>query len=236
MNAPFAPVIATSRAVPMKALPEKTLVKIALLSEDIMLQLTLRQMIEDLPQKCILESYLKREEVVPFLDLAPPALLLMHVCSATDLGGDSLRKLRIRRPNLPIVMISARSAAKEIVQALKAGASGYLVTPVTPQQLVQCLRAADRGWPSLCQQSQESLVDWLLTRDQTCWNKSLSPREKQLLPFLLGTLSDRQIGRVLKLSIDTVDEILSHLLKKLMAHNRREAVNNLIGLTSSGLS
>ncbi len=184
---------------------------------------------EELPQKCVLESYLNRDEVAPFLDLAPPSLLLMDVCSVADPGSRSLRSLRIRHPSLPIVMISAQSVPEQIVRALRIGASGYLVTPLTSQHLVHCLRAANRGWPSLCQQAQESLVDWLLTSNQTCWNKFLSPREKQMLPFLLGTLSDRQIACALKLSIDAVDQILSQLLKKLMAVNRREALSNLMG-------
>src|SRR5260370_12621894 len=178
MNAPFAPAIVSSPNLPIKALPRKTPIKIPLLSEDIMLQLTLRQMMEELPQKCVLESSLNRDEVAPFLDLAHPSLLLMDVCSVADPGSRSLRSLRIRHPSLPIVMISAQSVPEQIVRALRIGASGYLVTPLTSQHLVHCLRAANRGWPSLCQQAQESLVDWLLTSNQTCWNKFLSPREK----------------------------------------------------------
>jgi len=228
MNSTFAPPIAPSRAVPTKALSARSVVKFALLSEDITLQLTIRQMIEDLPQKCILESYLKSEQAVPFLDLAPPAVLLMDICPAGDRGSDCLRKLRPRHPNLPIVMVAERCAPEEIVEALRDGASGYLITPVTPQQLVYCLRAADRGWPCLCQQSQEILVDWLLGKDHSCWHDLLSPSEKQLVPFLFGTLPDRQIARVLELPSGAVDQVLAQLLKKLMAHNRREAVTNLL--------
>jgi len=179
-------------------------------------------------QKCILESYLKRPEALFFLNLTPPTLLFVDIHALADRGANNLRKLQIRHPKLLIVMLAEKSVPEQIVSALRAGASGYLISPVSPLQLNHCIRAADRSWPFFCQQTQDSLVDWLLNHNQGSRVQFLSARERQMVPFLFGSLSDRQIGRLLGLSIHELDQILSQLFKKLMAQTRSQAVRNLM--------
>src|SRR6266404_2198848 len=151
MYVPFVSAIAKRRSFQSQALASSTLIKIALLSEDIMFQLEVRRMIEDLPQNCILESYLKYEQALPFLDLAPPFLLLIDVRAANYCKNHWMRNLQICRPHLPTIMISGRSAPENLDRSFRS--FGYLVTLVTMPQLESCLRARESTL-ALCQLAQ----------------------------------------------------------------------------------
>src|SRR5204863_3627429 len=129
------PATLQGRPGPSRGLSPTLPIKFALLSEDVMLHLTLRTAVEAMAQKCILESYLKRPEAFFFLNLTPPTLLFVDIHALADRGANNLRKLQIRHPKLLIVMLAEKSVPEQIVSALRAGASGYLISPVSPLQL-----------------------------------------------------------------------------------------------------
>lgn len=142
-------------------------------------------------------------------------------CAVLDLrmpglsGIELAERLVARRPDIPIVFLSAHGDVPSAVRAMKLGAFDFLQKPFNPQAFLECVnRALDRAV--------ERHASFLKRRDYDDSLSRLSTREREVLELMIDGGSSKEIGRKLAISPKTVDVHRANILRKLEVANARE--------------
>jgi two-component system nitrate/nitrite response regulator NarL len=159
-------------------------------------------------------------------ELRPDLILLDLNMKGLD-GIETLRRLRaLASLDARIVMLTVSDTEADVVAALRAGADGYLLKDMEPEDMLVLLRDAVRGRLVISPQLTELLARALREApagptppDQA----GLTPREREILDLIARGYSNKLIARDLDVSVGTVKVHVKHLLKKLGLHTRVEA-------------
>lgn len=149
-----------------------------------------------------------------------PDVVLMDLQFGGEMQGvDATRLLRQQAHRPHVLILTNYGTDTDILGAIEAGASGYLLKDTPPAEIIAAVRAAAVGENALA----PSVVTRLLTRVQAP-SKQLTPREAEVLTMVAEGLSNQAIGRKLFLSEATVKSHLVHIFAKLDASSRTAAV------------
>ena len=159
-------------------------------------------------------------------ELSPDIILLDMRMPIID-GISVLIQLNKLELNLPIVMLTTSSNEQDLLEALKNGASGYLLKDMEPDALVTALRDIDAGKTVVAPHLTSVLVR-LIQGDTTKTEKQgpfsdLTPRESEILKLIADGQSNKLIARNLGISDGTVKLHVKAVLRKLEVHSRVEA-------------
>jgi len=154
---------------------------------------------------------LERRPDVVLLDLRLPQLS----------GIDVMRRVRGPAPQVRFLVLTTYDTDAYIAPALAAGAHGYLLKDAMPDELVHAIRALAQGGAAL----EAGVAARLLERvSEHASGEELSARELEVLHLLVLGVSNKTIATRLMLSENTVRSHISHILQKLDAQSRGEAV------------
>ncbi|MFI9755350.1 response regulator [Streptomyces collinus] len=154
-----------------------------------------------------------RDVDLAVLDIAMPRLT----------GLQAARELAAVRPDLRILMLTMHDNEQYFFQALKAGASGYVLKSVADRDLVAACRAAMRDEPFLYPGAVTALIRNYLDRarrGQEDPDQILTPREEEVLKLVAEGHSSKEIADLLFISIKTVQRHRANLLQKLGLRDR----------------
>ena len=159
-------------------------------------------------------------------ELNPDIILLDMRMPIID-GISVLIQLNKLELNLPIVMLTTSSNEQDLLEALKNGASGYLLKDMEPDALVIALRDIDAGKTVVAPHLTSVLVR-LIQGDTTTTEiqgpfSDLTPRESEILKLIADGQSNKLIARNLGISDGTVKLHVKAVLRKLEVHSRVEA-------------
>jgi len=158
-----------------------------------------------------LEAGLRAEIDLAVLDVSMPRMT----------GLQAAAELSRRRPDLPILMLSMHDSEQYLYEALKAGASGYVLKSGADHDLVDACRAALRGEPFLYPAAVRRLIaDALAHAEEPA--DPLTPRELQVLKLIAEAHTTDQIAEALVISPRTVERHRENILGKLGMRDRVE--------------
>ncbi len=152
-------------------------------------------------------------------------LAIIDISMPRMTGLQAVAELSRRRPQLRTLILSMHENERYLYEALKAGASGYVLKTVADRDLVHACRAAMRGEAFLYAGAMTSLIsDYLRqARDEPNVREDpLTPREQEVVKLIAESYSTKQIADVLVISEKTVDRHRSNILEKLGMHDRVE--------------
>lgn len=153
-----------------------------------------------------------------------PHVLLMDVMMPELDGLDALEKLRDQSPQTRVVMMSAYDNPTYLARSVALGADGFILKDVAAEEFVAAIQRAARGEIAPEEGRLSKIRDLLGKRlDPVADDVPLTKREYQVLRHLAYGLSNREIGRSLSISIETVKEHVQNILRKLDAADRTEA-------------
>jgi DNA-binding NarL/FixJ family response regulator len=156
----------------------------------------------------------------PEVDLA-----VLDVAMPRLTGLQASAELKRRRPELRTLMLSMYDSEQYFFEALKAGASGYVLKSVANRDLIEACRATMRGEPFLYPAAVRALVrDYLdrASRGETTPEDPLSPRELEVVKLIAEGFTSEEIAEQLFISKKTVDRHRANVLEKLGMRNRVE--------------
>jgi DNA-binding NarL/FixJ family response regulator len=162
-----------------------------------------------------LEMGIAEEFDLAVLDVSMPRLTGLQVA----------RELNRRRPELRILMLSVHDNEQYFFEALKAGASGYVLKSAANRDLIEACRATMRGEPFIYPPAASALVrDYLdrAGRGEVTPTDPLTPREQEVIKQIAEGLSSEEIAESLVISKKTVDRHRANILEKLGMRNRVE--------------
>jgi len=157
------------------------------------------------------------EKAVDLIRQHRPDVTLLDIRMPRMDGIETLKAIRQEFPEACVLMLSTSNIEEDFVQALDAGAAGYLVKTAQPEELVKAIRTVRAGERYL----PESIAARLAARPQ---RRTFTPRELDVLDLLRRGMTNRDIGLALGLSENTAKTHVKGLFHKLEAADRAEAV------------
>jgi len=159
-------------------------------------------------------------------ELSPDIILLDMRMPIID-GISVLIQLKKRELSMPIVILTTSSNEQDLLEALKNGASGYLLKDMEPDALVTALRDINAGKTVVAPHLTSVLVRFI-QGDTTATEKQgpfseLTPRESEILELIADGQGNKLIARNLGISDGTVKLHVKAVLRKLEVHSRVEA-------------
>jgi len=164
------------------------------------------------------------EEAVDVARTARPDVVLMDIRMPRLDGVEATRRLQDTR----VIILTTFDHDEYVVEALRAGASGFLVKDAPPEELVRAVRVVAAGDALLSPTVTRRLLDGVMTRlqvrrDPPGWD-DLTDRERDVLRLLAAGRSNTEIAADLHVSETTVKTHVSHVLEKLGLRDRVQAV------------
>jgi DNA-binding NarL/FixJ family response regulator len=182
---------------------------------------------------------LLREGIAAIINSQPDMMLVAHATSGReaihrfrehlpdvtlmdlrlpDLSGiDAMIAIRNEFPDARILMLTTFEGDVEIQRALAAGARGYILKSMPPQELAESVRQVHAGRKRIPSQIAAQLAEHL-------GDELLTDRERDVLQHVAGGSRNREIGERLLISEETVKVHVKHIMEKLGANDRTEAV------------
>jgi len=167
------------------------------------------------------------EDACRILVEARPDVIIIDLNMPPNGGLNLLRQLRADGWSGPVLILTVSDAEEDLAAALQAGAKGYLLKDMEPEDVVDAVQRAVRGETVIAPAMTLKLVDLLQGGNAAAAKadtlKLLTTREREILQQLSQGLSNKAIARVLDISHDTVKLHVKHVLAKLNLSSRVEA-------------
>jgi DNA-binding NarL/FixJ family response regulator len=152
-----------------------------------------------------------------------PEVVLMDIIMPQKDGIEATAELKQCLPGVRVIMLTSYHETGRVKAALKAGAQGYLLKDTEGDGLLQAIEAVKKGGTPLDPFVTHDLMRAISPTEANVLT-SLTQREKEILQLISRGLSNKGIALALNLSPGTVKAHVSHVLNKLNAHNRAEAI------------
>jgi DNA-binding NarL/FixJ family response regulator len=158
-----------------------------------------------------------------------PEVILMDLQMPTVTGVDAIRQIVDESPHIKIVVLSVSAEEADVLEAVKVGASGYLLKSATSDEIVDAVRRATDGEPVFT----PSLAGLVLDEFRRVAGKEfgeprLSPRENEVLKLVAKGYTYREIAEKLFISTKTVQNHVQNILTKLHLRKRYELMRYAI--------
>ena len=170
------------------------------------------------------------EEAVDVAQELMPDVILMDVRMPKRSGIEATEEIKDLIPHARILMLTISEDESDLFDAIKAGASGYLLKEISIEEVADAVRAVAAGQSRLS----PSMASKLLTEFAAMSRRSEEPeqlpaprltdREMQVLRLVAQGLANREIAKQLFISENTVKNHIRNILEKLHLHSRMEAV------------
>ena len=156
-----------------------------------------------------------------------PDVVLLDLHMPGTPGKEALKLLLDEVPDAKVLMLTVSEDADDLLDTLRAGASGYLLKNIDTDALLDAIRKAVEGESVVSPQMMGKLVQGLKAPARPEASPSekdkLSPREREILGFLARGSSNKEIARALDLAESTVKIHVQHILRKLNLSSRVQA-------------
>lgn len=153
-----------------------------------------------------------------------PQVVLMDLRMPEMDGVSAIRAIRERLPGTRVLVLTTYETDADILLAIEAGASGYLLKDAPREELFRGIRAAARGAQALA----PAIAARLSGRERATERAALSSRELEVLQRVASGESNREIGAGLAISEATVKSHLLHIYQKLGVSDRTAAVTTAL--------
>jgi two-component system response regulator NreC len=176
-----------------------------------------------------------REAVEQALSLEPD-VVLMDISMPILSGIEATVQIKQARPTIQVVGLSMYDDEEYVTRLLQAGASGYVLKRSAATELAAAVRAAHAGeaflYPSI---ARRVIDDYLRRLDRAPATAGLTPREREVLGYIVEGRTNREIAELLTLSVKTVENHRTNLMAKLDAHDRGQLIRaaERLGLVAS---
>jgi DNA-binding NarL/FixJ family response regulator len=196
---------------------DQTRIRVLSVDDHPLLREGIATLINNQPDMCIVgEASSGREALERFRELHPD-ITLMDVRLPDMSGIDAMIAIRKEFPEARVIMLTTSEGDVEIQRALEGGARGYMLKSMPPKDLVEAIRQVHAGKkripPSIAAHLAEHYSD-----------ESLTAREIEVLQQIAGGNRNRDIGERLFISEETVKVHIKHIMDKLGASDRTQAV------------
>lgn len=204
-------------------------VRVLLVDDHVVMRQALRLLLESQPELDVVADVENGREAVQAVEKLQPDVVLMDVVMPGLNGLEATRQIRKIAPAIRVVMLSGFVDEDQLLDALRAGASGYLIKKSDISELVLAIQTVHRGNSYFSSALSEGfdLAEVLYQSkrpDQKSTADTLTPREREVLQLIAEGHTNQGIANELYISVKTVEAHKSHIMSKLHARNRTDLI------------
>ena len=178
----------------------------------------------------VVDTFKTAEEAAYDLPKLKPDIVIMDINLPGMNGIECIRQVKDKIPGTQFMMFTVYENDEKVFEALKAGASGYLLKNTGLVQLIESLKELYNGGSPMSANIARKLVTLFRKEQKETTNlEVLSSRENEILQFLSKGLLYKEIAEQLSISVSTVRQHIHHIYEKLHVQNRTEAINKAFG-------
>ena len=196
-------------------------ISILLVDDHSIIRIGLRGVLEPEPDLAVVAEAEDGAQAVELFREHRPGVTLMDLRMPGMDGIETTRRIHASFPQARILMLTTYDGDHDIHRALEAGACGYVLKNVTGDELVRAIRAVHAGQRYVPEAVAARLAEGLARPE-------LTPREVEVLQFVVKGLSNKEIGDRLHMSEHTAKTHLKSILSKLGVRDRTEAATSAL--------
>jgi DNA-binding NarL/FixJ family response regulator len=173
----------------------------------------------------VLAAYKNCNTIEDEVNAWKPDVILMDIDMPGTNGIEGLKRLRKINVDVKVLMITVFDDNKNVFEAIRAGANGYLLKKTQPSRLIEYIQEASSGGaPMTSSIATQVLKMFTEINTKVSSDYNLSPREKEVLQFLVNGYSYKMIAAELFIAVDTVRSHIKKIYEKLHVNSKSEAV------------
>lgn len=196
---------------------------VAILGEDALFRHALRDLLRDAGMRVVAEASDVADDGAAATEAPVDVVVAILARHGTPVGR-AVRRLREAAPKARILLVAGSVVPADVVEALRAGACGYVLKDEPPERIAAAVRAAMEGEAPLSPAAAAVVVEQLRAAPGADGaGPELTPRERHVLERLAAGRRNGEIAEELEISVYTVKRHVSHLLTKLGVENRTRA-------------
>jgi DNA-binding NarL/FixJ family response regulator len=171
------------------------------------------------------ESFGDAESALETLTRNPVEIALFDVQLPGMSGIDCIQRLKMIHPKMQMMMLTVYDNTETIFNALKAGASSYILKSTPPQKLIEAIEELHSGGSPISSQIARKVIESFQAKELSNEHfQSLTRREQEILDLLSQGFRYKEIADKLFLSLDTVRTHVRNIYEKLQVNSRVEAL------------
>jgi len=173
----------------------------------------------------VLASYKNGNSIEDEISAWKPDVVLMDIDMPGTNGIEALRRLRKINTDVKVLMLTVFDDNKNVFDAIKSGANGYILKKTQPSKLIEYIQEASTGGaPMTSSIATQVLKMFSETHSRISEDYDLSSREKEVLQHLVNGFSYKMIAAEMFISVDTVRSHIKKIYEKLHVNSKSEAV------------
>ena len=153
-----------------------------------------------------------------------PDVILMDISMPGMNGIDCVKKIISIKPDMKIIMLTVYEENQKIFDALRAGASGYILKRSTLQEILSAIKDVISGGAPMSPSIAKKVLNYFALLGKKTDDFNLTERESEILKELIAAKSYNSIAEELFISIDTVRSHIKSIYQKLQVNSKAEAV------------
>jgi DNA-binding NarL/FixJ family response regulator len=200
-------------------------IKVLLVDDHALVRAGIKGLIDQLKDFVVIAEASNPEEAMRKLEAGPPDVIVTDLTMGSDSGLDLVLRVKQQFPDIAVVILSMHASEELVAEALRLGASAYLLKEAAPGELEIALRAVIRKETYLSPAVSTKMIERFLRPPVPAQNplQSLTPRQIQILTMIANRKSTKEIAYELELSEKTVAAHRAQMME-------RVGVRNVVGL------
>lgn len=210
--------------------PEADMTSVVVVEDDRLLRQSLARLIGEARSYRCLGAFATAEEALEKIPALQPEVVVMDINLPRMSGIDCTRRLKQTHPNMGVLMLTVYDDSERIFEALRAGASGYLLKRAVATEILRAIQdVKEGGAPMSSQVARKVVASFREPVRASAENATLSERETEILAQLSKGYANKDIAAHMSISLSTVRTHLRHIYEKLHVRSRAEAIVRVRG-------
>lgn len=206
------------------------LIKVSIVEDDSRTREALAVLLNGTPGFTCLSVHANAEHALGHLPVEEANVVAMDLSLPQLSGIECIEKLKRRRPELLILVLTVHEDAQKIFSALQAGASGYLLKRTPPARILEAILELSTGGSPMTPAIARKVIQHFHKRPlRSAGLSDLTDRELEVLHQVAQGSSNKEVAEELGISVETVRNHIRHIFDKLHVRSRTEAVVKYLG-------
>lgn len=190
---------------------------------------SLRMLLESHHEFIVTGDFADCSNVKTQIEQLQPDVVLMDIQMPLVDGLEGVRIIKEYFPNIHVIMQTVFEDDEKIFDAMRYGASGYILKKTDPRQIIHAIEEVRNGGSPMTPSIATRVLHFFRKQHETKPDQyGLSEREKEILQFLVDGMSYKMIAERLEISYNTVNSHIKKIYDKLQVHSVSEAVSKAI--------
>ena len=192
----------------------------------------IKKLLEEEPDLQVVGEAADGRETIKKATELKPDVILMDIAMANLNGLEATKQIKKVLPDVKVIMLTMHKNEEYVLQSFQAGASGYILKEGAVEELVSAIRSIHQDKSVLSPTISKTLIDAYLRKMETGKTETpfdlLTDREREVLQLIAEGNTNREVAKLLFISVKTVEAHRAHIMQKLNIHEIAKLVKYAI--------